>query len=264
MATTLTLRLVVGRPLTNQEVDNNFTSLNDNKLELGGGTMTGSLVLAAGSTAIPALRFNSTTSTTLTTALKGAFEFDSSGTKLYFTPASTRKLVILGNGSDVTGNYIATVTGTAYEVDVSGSGSASAAITVGLPNLVKVTTSLVVGSSLTPSATNGRIEASDDVIAFSTSDERLKTNIEPIADALNKVLSLRGVTFTWDETKKDIHNYEGMDTGVIAQDVLKVLPEVVATRDNGFMAVKYEKMIGLLVEAIKELNEKIEKCSCNK
>jgi hypothetical protein len=43
-----------------------------------------------------------------------------------------------------------------------------------------------------------------------------------------------------------------------------VLPEVVTTRDNGFMAVKYEKIIGLLIEAIKELNEKVENCSCNK
>jgi hypothetical protein len=124
-------------------------------------------------------------------------------------------------------------------------------------------TGLAVGTSLTPSGTDGRIDASNDVVAFSTSDARLKKDIENITDALEKVLTLRGVTFTWDEEHKDVHGYTGKDTGVIAQDVEKVLPEVVQHRDNGYMAVKYEKMMGLLIEAIKELNNKVDKCNCN-
>ena len=84
-----------------------------------------------------------------------------------------------------------------------------------------------------------------------------------ITDALAKVKSLRGVEFTWDEATKEHHGYDGRDTGVIAQDVVQVLPEVVQVRDNGYMAVKYEKMIGLLVEAIKELDAKINTCTCN-
>ena len=92
----------------------------------------------------------------------------------------------------------------------------------------------------------------------------MKTDITNITNALEKVLSLRGVEFTWNDTLKEHHGYEGRDTGVIAQDVEKVLPEVVQHRDNGYMAVKYEKMIGLLIEAIKELNIKVDKCTCNK
>ena len=131
---------------------------------------------------------------------------------------------------------------------------------------VKATTSLAVGSGLTASATNGRIDAANDVVAFSTSDERFKTNIALIENALTKVTLLRGVEFTWDEATTEHHGYEGKDTGVIAQDVAQVLPEVVQVRDNGYMAVKYEKMIGLLIEAIKELNAKVEinKCNCAK
>ena len=127
-------------------------------------------------------------------------------------------------------------------------------------------TGLAVGTGITPSATNGRIDAANDVVAFSTSDERLKTNIALIENALTKVTLLRGVEFTWDEATKEHHGYEGKDTGVIAQDVAQVLPEVVQVRDNGYMAVKYEKMIGLLIEAIKELNAKVEinKCNCAK
>lgn len=124
-------------------------------------------------------------------------------------------------------------------------------------------TGLAVGTSLTPSGIDGRIDASNDVVAFSTSDERLKKDVEIITHALEKVLTLRGVTFTWAEEHKDVHGYTGKDTGVIAQDVEKVLPEVVQHRDNGYMAVKYEKMMGLLIEAIKELNNKVDKCNCN-
>ena len=129
-------------------------------------------------------------------------------------------------------------------------------------NTVKIYTSLGVG--INASGTTGRIDAANDVVAFSTSDERMKTNLVTISNALEKVASLRGVEFTWDETMKEHHGYEGKDTGVIAQDVMKVLPEVVQVRDNGYMAVKYEKMIGLLIEAIKELNNKVDKCTCNK
>ena len=54
-----------------------------------------------------------------------------------------------------------------------------------------------------------------------------------------------------------IHENEGHDIGVIAQEVKKVIPEIVTTRDSGYMAVKYEKMVPLLIEAIKELTNKV-------
>jgi hypothetical protein len=95
---------------------------------------------------------------------------------------------------------------------------------------------------------NGTIYASGDVIMFS--DERKKTHIEAIPNALEKVLQLRGVTFN----KLDDDNRR--HSGVIAQEVEKVLPEVVYTAEDDTKSVAYGNMIGLLIEAIKELAEK--------
>ena len=99
----------------------------------------------------------------------------------------------------------------------------------------------------------GNVSAIGDVIAYVTSDERLKDNITPIPNALDKVLSISGNTFDWNE-KSD---HEGNDVGVIAQEILEVLPEAVTTRDTGYLAVRYEKIIPLLIEAIKEQQETI-------
>lgn len=101
--------------------------------------------------------------------------------------------------------------------------------------------------------TAGQLSATGDIIAFSTSDQRLKDNIATIPNALDKVLSISGNTFNWNE-KSD---KEGNDVGVIAQEVLEVLPEAVTTRDNGYFAVRYEKLVPLLIEAIKEQQETI-------
>ena len=99
----------------------------------------------------------------------------------------------------------------------------------------------------------GTLRAAGDVIAYSGSDERLKDNIAPITNALDKVLSISGNTFDWNE-KSD---HEGNDVGVIAQEVLEVLPEAVITRNTGYLAVRYEKLVPLLIEAIKEQQETI-------
>lgn len=102
----------------------------------------------------------------------------------------------------------------------------------------------------------GAVRAGGDVTAFYTSDERLKTNIQPIESALNKVSSLDGVTFDWNELAVD-KDPSIREAGVIAQQVQKVLPEAVTERDNGYLAVRYEKLVPLLIEAIKELKEEI-------
>jgi hypothetical protein len=112
--------------------------------------------------------------------------------------------------------------------------------------------------SITPSTTAGRIDASNDVVAYSTSDKRLKENITPIANALDKVKSLTGVEFDWKEDTKGVHGYEGHDVGVIAQEVQAVLPEAIRTNDSGYLSVRYEKMIALLIEANKELASEVE------
>lgn len=90
------------------------------------------------------------------------------------------------------------------------------------------------------------IISSGDITAFS--DIRLKTNIERIENALDKVCQLSGYTYDMNDKRR---------TGVIAQEVEKVLPEVVQDREDGYKTVAYGNMIGLLIEAIKELKEEI-------
>jgi len=101
-----------------------------------------------------------------------------------------------------------------------------------------------------------------DVVAFYSSDERLKKNVIPIGNSIEKVKQIRGVEFDWipkkDSDGSDIHRHEGHDVGVIAQEIEKVLPEVVETRDNGYKAVKYEKIVPLLIESIKEQQKQID------
>ena len=101
----------------------------------------------------------------------------------------------------------------------------------------------------------GLIRSTGDIVAYYSSDERLKDNVKPIENALEKLQKIRGVEFDWND-KQDV--YEGHDTGVIAQEVQKVLPEVVTEREDGMLAVKYEKMIGLLVESIKDLKTEVD------
>jgi hypothetical protein len=100
----------------------------------------------------------------------------------------------------------------------------------------------------------GILSVTDDITAFFSSDERLKDNITPIEDPLAKVLSLSGNSFDWN----DQSSHTGKDIGVIAQEIEKVLPEIVTTRENGFKAVQYEKITPLLIEAIKELSHKVD------
>ena len=101
----------------------------------------------------------------------------------------------------------------------------------------------------------GILSVTDDIIAFWSSDERLKDNITPIEDPLAKVVSISGNTFDWNDKSKK----RGTDTGLIAQEVEALeLPGLVVTRDNGYLAVDYHKVVPLLVEAIKELSGKVD------
>ena len=84
----------------------------------------------------------------------------------------------------------------------------------------------------------------------STSDVYLKTNIKKIDDPLAKVLQLNGVSFDWKYTQQS-------SAGVIAQDVEKVLPEIVKDAEDGHKTLNYNGLIGLLIEAVKEQNETI-------
>jgi len=114
---------------------------------------------------------------------------------------------------------------------------------------------LAVGNVTAPTVA-GTIRAAADIIAFASSDERLKENKVLLTEALDKVNQLNGYEFDW-IPMVGIHENEGHDIGVMAQEVEKVIPEIVTTRENGYKAVKYEKMVPFLIEAIKELSNEL-------
>ena len=105
----------------------------------------------------------------------------------------------------------------------------------------------------------GSISATGNITAFASSDERLKTNILPIVQPLEKINKISGVEFDWVEGFEEVHNFEGHDVGVIAQQVEPILPEITRlNKINGYWGVKYEKLTPLLIEGIKELSKKVE------
>ena len=101
----------------------------------------------------------------------------------------------------------------------------------------------------------GTISATSDIVAYVSSDERLKTEVKPIENPIQKINSISGNSFVWDEEKQNI--YKGKDYGVIAQEIEKVLPELVNTREDGYKAVKYDRIVSLLIEGIKELSDEV-------
>ena len=108
----------------------------------------------------------------------------------------------------------------------------------------------IVGGSNTP-----ELKCFGDITAFASSDATLKENITPISNAVDKVLSISGNTFTWNE--KSIYNGEE-GTGIIAQEIEALgLPGLTTTRENGTKAVRYDRLVPLLIEAIKELSNKV-------
>ena len=157
-------------------------------------------------------------------------------------------------------------------VNTSETGTSPAAITfgdgstLGSDQISLVTNgqnAIYIDSSQNVHIPNGDLRATNDVIAFYSSDKRLKDNIVRIENPLEKVGKIGGYTFDWNDKQK---TYEGHDVGVIAQEIQEVLPELVTERDNGYLAVKYEKIVPLLIESIKELKQEVDeikqKCDC--
>lgn len=101
------------------------------------------------------------------------------------------------------------------------------------------------------------LQATGDVIAFFTSDSRLKDNIKKIESPLQKLSQINGYTFTWNASDT-ITKKTGDDIGLMAQEVKSVIPQAVIVRENGYYGLDYIKVIPLLVESIKELKLKIE------
>jgi hypothetical protein len=142
---------------------------------------------------------------------------------------------------------------------VTGATTLSNTLTVGGSTQIR---SLGVGTAA--SGTVGEIRANNNITAYYTSDASFKENVKPIENALEKTMLVDGVEFDWtDEFIKEHGGEDGYfirkhDVGVIAQNIEKVLPEVVATREDGTKAVKYDRIVALLIEAVKELKKEVD------
>jgi hypothetical protein len=261
-----------GSPLSSTEIDQNFINLNDNKLELTdlvstntanrGVKRDGSGGFSAGDISVGAI-----TATGLTIS-GGGLPVASGGTG---QTTYTNGQILIGNstGSTLTKT---TLTGTTNQITVTnGSGS----ITLSLPQNINTGAdvrfnSLGIGTSAT--GTTGEIVASNQITSY-YSDERLKTNIEVIPNALEKVMSLRGVTYNGNALAESF-GFSGKEkqVGVIAGDVEAVLPEAVrpapfdimifedtkmSRSGQDYKTVQYEKLVPLLIEAIKELKQEL-------
>jgi Chaperone of endosialidase len=194
-------------------------------------------------------------------------------TNLYFTTARARSSFSAGTGISISGGVIsstvsAPVTSVAGKTgavtlvtsDISGLDTALAgkANTSSLSNYLPLSGGTLSGGltisagNLTLSSGNvsvtGTITASGDITAFS--DARLKVNVNTIENALHTVKSLRGVTYVSKLTAEE-------HVGVIAQEVERVLPQVVKTHSDSLKSVAYGNLVGLLIEAIKELEARV-------
>jgi hypothetical protein len=163
-------------------------------------------------------------------------------------------------GTDTTGDYVASlVQGTG--VTITNNSGESATPTIAIGQAVATSSNVQfnsLGIGMAASATAGRIDATNDIVAYSSSDIRFKENIKAIENPIQKIRQISGNTYDWKAENKIEHGYEGNDVGVIAQEIEAVLPQLVQTRDNGYKAVKYDKLVALLIEGIKEQQLQIE------
>jgi hypothetical protein len=159
---------------------------------------------------------------------------------------------ITGGSGIVSGS--SQITKTLQNVTTAGATTSDAiTITNATASTDKTTGALIVTGGV---GVSGDINAGGDIVAFASSDKRLKDNIQPISNPLEKINQIGGYSFEWNTEKQNI--YKGKDYGVIAQEIEEILPELVDTRDNGYKAVKYDKLVSLLIEGIKDLSKEIE------
>ena len=137
-------------------------------------------------------------------------------------------------------------------IELATANGASVKITANTASTNKTTGALVVTGGV---GISGALHVGGDITAFASSDVTLKENITPISNAVDKVRSISGNTFTWN--KKSVYNGEE-GTGIIAQEIEALgLPGVTETRQDGTKAVRYDRLVPLLIEAIKELDGKV-------
>ena len=167
---------------------------------------------------------------------------------------------IAGLSSVTSTTFVGALTGNASTATTAG--TVTTAAQSAITSVGTLTGLTVSGATATGALTvTGAITATGDITAFSASDIRFKENITAIESPIEKIKMISGNTYDWKAENKDIHGFEGNDVGVIAQEIEEVLPQLVVTRDNGYKAVKYDKLVALLIEGIKEQQKQIEDLS---
>jgi len=207
---------------------------------------------------------------TLTTARAIALSGDVVGTANFDGSAgidisTTIQANSVALGTDTTGNYASAVTaGTG--VSVSGSAGEGTSFQVSIPQTVSTSSHVqfhCLGLGTAASGVSGELRATNNITAY-YSDERLKDMHGKIEDALDKVESINGYYYKENEKAKELgYDNDKMQVGVSAQEIEKILPEVVTKApiadeiEEDYKTVYYDKLVPLLIEAIKELNQKV-------
>jgi hypothetical protein len=171
--------------------------------------------------------------------------------------------VSLGGSVTIAGGVVS-VTGTAFQI----TGNVTQGnILLSLPQSIGTANSVQFGSfgvGTPASGTTGEIRATNNITAYFSSDAKYKENVQPIPDAVSKVIEIGGKLFDWTDEFIAAHGgadgyfVRKSDFGVIGQDVLRVFPQAVRTRDDGSLAVDYEKLSALAFAAIAELKQELD------
>jgi hypothetical protein len=215
----------------------------------------GSTAISLGSSATTIAGLVSVTSTGFTGALTG-------NASTATTLATARAI----NGVNFDGSAAITVTaaaGTLSGATLASGVTASSLTSVGTLTALTVTGAITANGGI---AVTGAITATGNISAYVSSDRRLKNNIVPIENALTKLNKIGGYSFDWTDDYiekesngkgEDGYFFRKHDIGVIAQELQEILPEAVAEKTDGYLGVRYEKIIPLLIQSIKELQLEI-------
>ena len=186
---------------------------------------------------------HATTATTATTVTNGVYTTGSYGDPVWITSLAASK-----------------ITGTVANATNAVSCTNSAQIGTNTANYIprwngSQLVSGIISDDGSTASVNGTLSVTS---LLSVSDERYKKNIEPLQQSLHKVTHLTGVSYEWKTEEYSGRGFkEGRQIGLIAQEVEKVLPELVLADGNGYKAVAYDKLVPVLIEAVKEQQKEI-------
>lgn len=143
-----------------------------------------------------------------------------------------------------------------YQPSTGSLGSSVLQATGGAASSSRTTGALIVTGG---AGISGSLYVGGDIYSFAASDIRLKENLSKIDNSLEKLLKISGYQYRWNKIAQEMYPERTMqDVGVIAQEVKDIVPSAVAEREDGYLAVRYDKLIPLLIEAVKSLKAEIE------